>query len=169
MPWSKWYPFNEDFIESKAPKNAGIYRLKLENYCFSLINNEWRLLNKSFLLKLLLDLNEPFRVEKYNQTIYTDLIYIGKSENIQNRLLQHLKGPDYNGNKCIYELLKSYSLEFSYLQRTETDYHQAEKNFFKSFIQETGGFCLPCDCCYNECQSEGGNYIPTYIGTLKIC
>jgi predicted GIY-YIG superfamily endonuclease len=171
MSWSKWYPFDEVAIETYAPPKEGIYRIKLKDHYFHLINKRWQGPYQKFSnLDSALKQKEPVRVRKnvsIKIIIYTDLIYIGKSENIRNRLLQHLKG---NGNSCIYKLLnQSHSLEFSYLRRTETDYHQAEKNFFKSFIQETGGFCPPCDCCSNECQSKGGNCIPTYIGTLKIC
>jgi len=175
MSWSKWFLFNKISIEKNAPEDPGIYRIRLRDYYFAFINNKWwGLYEKTSSDKILLVLKEPFRVREYKiqvsglpiTILCTDLIYIGKSESIQNRLLEHLNG---NGNSCIYELLKQgYCLEFSYLRRYG-DYNQAEKNSFKGFINATKGLCPPCDCCSNECKGQGGNCISTYIIGIKIC
>jgi len=169
MPWSNWYPLNVFRVNLNAPNSGGIYRIKLKDgLCFVLKSSDgnyyWEGIHKANNeLVSCFSKNEPMRVcdcrSRYIDEVCTDLVYIGRSENIQQRLLQHING---NGSRCIAILLKEgYELFFSYLRREVPD--DAEVNAFGRFVRETGGSCPPCDCGSNECSEAKGQNIHTYI------
>ncbi len=175
MPWSNWYPLNVFRVNLNAPNSGGIYRIKLKDgLCFVLKSSDgnyyWEGIHKANNeLVSCFSKNEPMRVcdcrSRYIDKICTDLVYIGRSENIQQRLLQHLNG---SGSKCIKELLeKDYKMLFSFLRRQDPDY--SEIAAFERFVDGTEGFCPPCDCGSNECFVAGGLNISTFIEGIKIC
>ena len=167
MVWSKWYPLLEESIEENAPQEGGIYRIALKDeFCFTLINGEWYgvFQGNRKLLNCFKD-KDPYRVcpckTEYGKSVCTDLVYIGKTDNLKRRLKEHLKDPQ-KGNPCIQKLLnKGYPLFFSFLRRISPSF--AEQRVFQEFIKASGGFCPPCDGGSNECQREGGKVTPAYL------
>jgi len=171
MPWSNWYPFNTLSIKLNAPNLPGIYRIKLQDgSCFALESQGGSYYWKGVYpaeedLVSCFRRNEPLRVCNCTSGICTDLIYIGESGNIRQRLLQHLNG---NSSKCIKALLnRGFGLFFSFLQRQDPD--DSEVRAFGRFVSKTGRFCLPCDCGSNECSNAEGVAIDTYINGRLIC
>ncbi len=169
MPWSNFYELNSENIE-RVPERTGIYRIALleESSAFHLkwneseSNYEWiGIYAEHEIPKLTVQrfLDTRTLVGFYYKEIYSNLVYIGKSDNLNQRLNEHLAGRGSSGVQQL--LLNGVDLRFSYL--STRDGTVSENNFYQEFLEETGGFCPPCDKNSNECLRFSGNYVPTYL------
>jgi len=175
MGWSNFYEFNKENIEQQVSKEkAGIYRIALldENSGFKISSKiekkekikYWEGLFSEFDIPELAQkriLQTRLLTGKYRSDIYTNLVYIGRSDNMRERLLQHFSNSQSKGNSGVLKLLKYHiPLRFSYLSKGDST--KSERNFYSDFIKETK-VCPPCDKNSNECKSLNGKYLPCYL------
>jgi len=146
--WSEEYPLREDFLD-EVPSEPGIYIICLpekSGYRWIKENNKWYLEQQSWKIRLLIK-QIISRNVNIKQPLLTRLVYIGESENLKERIRQHIKNQT---NDCIRKILSITELTFRF--RKTKNHKDAEKEAYKAFCKETG-LCPPCDCNSVQCKS----------------
>jgi len=146
-PWSGEYEFEKWNIIS-VPENPGVYMLCIareSGYRWVKRGGNWYLeeMRQASGLEVIIR-QKLWKVVR--------LTYIGQTNNLRERLLQHLNNPN---NKCVKKLLElDIPLTFRFLSRGNPE--ASELKAYNKFCEETG-LCPPCDCNSPQCKSLVSN------------
>ena len=149
--WKGEYLLHKAIVEEYVPEKPGVYKIYLaENSKYRWINtgNNWRLMNR-------------YKFPIIARLLGNRLTYIGQTNNLKRRLLDHIYGS--NTNNCIKTLLKL-GVPLTFKFREVNKPILGEKINLLIFCIETE-LCPPCDCNSPQCRNlgyQGGALIDGY-------
>lgn len=147
----------ENYINDFIPNRKGVYIIRMRKdlgFCNDLKeHDDWKgliKLNKTAKAKAQSSL---FGLYKTKTTVYSNVVYIGYTTDLRRRLKEHLEGRGSEAIRRFFRYKKD-SLFFSY--ESTKDPEKKEKELYKGYIQDSGGYCPPFDCGSSLCRDLKG-------------